>query len=491
MGGPRIDSLISHHEDFSNLLLIFAKFLLVAYITASTILAQLGLDPWAGTQLLNATPASQNSSDGGFDLSFYAVSDRDDDRVRIDVYACRPAVDECQAPFEAHPGETAAGWRALGSETYEIADSSERAGLLDQLASLFRLHRARKAGRVSFNLDENGSAAPAGSYVVAYNYVFASEAGAWAGESRPRWMGETFEINLSSADDGLWRLPLAIVRGQSSAIPVNLESFRIATRPNSKLRLERSGRRLGIEYNRLSSEERNEGFEERLLIETTVQSTNPAASSFSTVDGRTVTVGPDTKMVRYDEQENTYFRRDLGAVQPGDRVYFFPAEGGEIRAEVVRSGTRVPLILSVALRENLRPRGIYREDSSGLEVRLRIPRDLYLGVVNGERMWYFNLNRHVLDPDGVDGAGDPRVEIQQNRVSWTDGGQPANYRLVWQQAEDGLPGRQLIRILDPQEAGQDDLTIRVRDDWSYSDVRLLIRPMNRQTWDVLGRQIRQ
>jgi hypothetical protein len=64
---------LNHDRDFANLLLIVLKVLLVIFIGLQSLLNQLGLSSDGITGVVNATPSSQTSRDGAFQVSFHTL----------------------------------------------------------------------------------------------------------------------------------------------------------------------------------------------------------------------------------------------------------------------------------------------------------------------------------------------------------------------------------------------------------------------------------
>lgn len=386
------------YEDFSNLLLMLLKFLLIVAIGLQGlrgIVTQLGLNPEAKTGIVNATPLSQAAIDGNFRLSFYPViySARvDSSEVKV---AARLCSENCAVDWDSLPEGLPQGqqWRDMpaGSFTFNRRDETpeEAARTLAE-----RLHAETYSllGQIP------------GTYSVVYQVSFN-----FNNESETHRVPQVFTVNSQTQQEGEWRLdPIRIVKGQSSPLPDTLAGFQLAADTGSQLQVR--GDQLSLVRRNFRG---NDFFVEPLYVQNQVGQVD-TQNNFFIVGGRTIQAG-QARFLRYDESSNGFLRAEFRQMNEGNRVYYeaaTPDDSGRTEATLVRfAADRLPVQVPVVAQNNLPPRGIYRGSGgrSDTSVLLYFPQHSF-NFLGGRELWYFDLSQHIIDPDGVRG-GQPSVQV--------------------------------------------------------------------------------
>lgn len=443
----------SQHEDFANLLLIVLKFFLLIIIGLNRMLGDLGLDPSENTGVVNATPLVQSSGDGTFQLSYYPVVyvAGFEYRNSAEIWICRDCEDiQDWEGFSPSPE----GWHQVRSGPPRGANGS-------------RL----RTYSVSLKDVQGLGQLYAGTYTAIYKVVFeeasnsSSRLGQWLRGGTPEhWVKGNFRIEYQPDVEGPWMLPpVQIVRGRSEAPPALLRNFEIQS-DDARLKVQ------GQTAQRLSASTSESSFNANLQVLTAIVE---KGENYFVARGSAerIFVDEETGFLKGSIQGNRYIKgsfTDLSGPSPGsdsgDRVYYAlkppTSEGSKANvASEVRYGSRLPATLPVVVQRNLPPRSIYRAaGGSDREVYLNFPSDVYFEA--SRQTLYFNLSRHIIDPDGVDSGGSPQVKVSfrdyRQGMPWN-----SNYSL---QEDPGTRNTWLV-ISDPLVVRSgDQLSITVSDE---------------------------
>ena len=533
---------LQHDRDFANLLLIVLKVLLVIFIGLQSLLYQLGLSSDGITGVVNATPSTQTSYDGTFQVSFhtlfyapgagYTVIDLDS---YVTVWRCleQGAADGSFCPIT---GEGLQQLEGLGKDD-PLPDWLQTQWIqLDVTRKLSRPQprapgsgpRAEERSGSLHNETFNLNTIP-GTYRVIYRVI--SEAppkspqpdryyahwktSAPATESGEQLEGNTwerptgFEIFYDSKDPGEWQLPLLeIIQGRSARMSAQLDGFRLETGGahvnDGKPRIGFS-KRGGANWAFVSDFRGitlGRAIQHDLLI--TSKITEIGANFFKVEDDpNPILIGTAdatdnrrlyAEFLRFDDESGTFIEEEFRDMNVGDAVYYELRQGSSQRvARLVRFGQKaVPATLPIVVRQNLPPRGIY--NPAPRVMAFYFPDDAYNHPLTegGPVVHYFNLNFHIIDPDGADLSGSPSIHLPRSGFEKV-GTWPEHFSLEEYENNTLLtftPDR-LYEGAD-QEQRLVELQLKASDEWNRSSLATTMTLRIRyRTLDTLYDAIRQ
>jgi hypothetical protein len=129
---------------------------------------------------------------------------------------------------------------------------------------------------------------------------------------------------------------------------------------------------------------------------------------------------------------------------------------------------RISFSLSFLILKNAEPKPIY---PYGNQMQLDFPYGTNAFGTGSQRIWYYNLSRYIIDPDGIDENGNPDVRIPFDNFSKVV---PANYQII--SALDGK-GDVWLKINDPWSVSAEDITLQVSDETSKKSITIRIQPV--------------
>ena len=533
---------LNHDRDFANLLLIVLKVLLVIFIGLQSLLNQLGLSSDGITGVVNATPSSQTSRDGAFQVSFhtlfyspgaaYTVIDLDS---YVTVWRCleQGAADESFCPIT---DEGLQQLESLGKDDLLPDWLQAQWSQLDVTRKLSRPQprapgSGPRAGERSDSLHNETfdlNAIP-GTYRVIYRVTFEAppegpnpdryyahwKTSAPATESGEQSDGDTwehptgFEIFYDSKDPGEWQLPpLEIIQGRSARMSAQLDGFQLeagGARVNdgkARIGLSKRGRANWAFVSDFRNITLGRDIQHDVLI--TSKITEIGANFFKVEDDpNPILIGTaDTadnrevyaEFLRFDDESGTFIEEEFREMNVGDAVYYELRRGSSQRvARLVRFGQKaVPATLPIVVRRNLPPRGIYNP-APGIAA-FHFPDDAYNHPLTegGALVHYFNLNFRIIDPDGANPSGSPSIHIPRSGFEKV-GTWPEHFSLE-EYKNDTLLTFTPDRLYEgaDQEQRLLELQLKVSDEWNRSSLATtMVLRIRYRTLDTLYDAIRQ
>ena len=531
------------HQDFANLLLIVLKFLLVIIIGLQGLLRQLGLEPDQITGIVNATPSEQ-LSEGEFQLSFYALyyapgADFEVVNYRLEVtpwkcwQVCAIGSEDWDAlkasELESGNGESHLPVSWVKLETRHLTKhgkpdpslsqteqptppegDGEQSGLLgtsqDQASSNDSTLQESPGKRPSeifnqvFQLkasDEERDPSQ-GTYQVVYRVTFVEEDN--SGKRTSHWVrdsgGQGFRVIYSPGEEE-WRLaPIQIVRGRWAELPQELRAFQVATADSdTRLEIRNSNGTPLLQVKNYRGLTIN-SFEERLRITTRVGSKSVLEDYFEIAAANQRVGVSDAKLQRFDPVSGNYVRGEFKDLSAGDAVYFELADGDGTDASLVRYGSEVMAKVPVVIEENLPPRSVYRGRGGDTDTRVALyfPLNAEYSIVNNSagNTWYFNLNKFIIDPDGLR-QGAPSLHIPFRNIV-PRGNWLTRYDLV----RDNSTGDTFLMV-DPSNLAfppsgelSENLGLSISDEWNRSvAITVQVRYLRPEQVDLLRAAVSQ